>query len=268
MRLADKVVLVTGGGRGLGKGLVRELGRQGADIALTCHASVDGASEVVGELQQLGRRAVAIQADLTQVADARRAVAETLEAFGRLDVLVYNSGVDNPHPFLEISEADYDYVLDLNLKGAFFCAQEAARAMIAQGDGGAIVTISSIHGCLSLPKHAHYAASKAGMNQFVRTVANELGPYGITVNAVSPAMMHLEEYLANPDYDPDEWDPTVPLGRSGYPRDIAAAVTFLASSDASYITGTLIEVDGGLRTRSPHYGPNEATTYPNLRGGG
>jgi 3-oxoacyl-[acyl-carrier protein] reductase len=106
------------------------------------------------------------------------------------------------------------------------------------------------------------------MNQFVRTVANELGPYGITVNAVSPAMMHLEEYLANPDYDPDEWDPTVPLGRSGYPRDIAAAVTFLASSDASYITGTLIEVDGGLRTRSPHYGPNEATTYPNLRGGG
>lgn len=266
MRLANKVALVTGGGRGIGKALALELGREGADVALTYHSSARGASEVVDELHALGRCAIAIEANLAWVADARRAVTATVEAFGGVDILVYNAANHNPQPFLQVTEEQYNLTLDVNLKGAFFCVQEAARAMIAHGITGRIITISSVQGFLSRPNNIHYAASKAGMNHFVRTVANELAPYGITINSVEPGAIEVEFYFDRADgYDRDNWGPTIPLGRVGYPRDVAGAVIFLASADADYITGIVIRIDGGIMTRSPHYLPGETTTYPNRR---
>lgn len=266
MRLAGKVALVTGGGKGIGKGLALALGAEGADVALTYHASAVGAREVVATLEQSGRRAQAIPANLAKVADARRAVQATVESLGGLDLLVYNAGVTEPRPFLEMTEEHYDATLDLNLKGAYFCAQEAARVMIARGVRGSIVLISSLHGFLSFPGHTHYAASKAGMDQFVRTAANELGPYGIRINAVAPGMIEVEKYPeVFTNYDRNEWGPTIPLGRVGEPLDIARVVNFLASDEADYITGITIRVDGGIMTRSPHYPPSPITTYPDRR---
>jgi NAD(P)-dependent dehydrogenase (short-subunit alcohol dehydrogenase family) len=265
LRLSDTKALVTGGGRGIGKGLALALGRAGADVALTFNQSERGAREVVDELSRLGRRAVAIPADLSRVADAQHAVAATVEALGRIDLLVYNAGITDPHPFLEMDEAEYDATLDINLKGAFFCIQAAARAMIERG-GGRVVAIGSLHGSLSFPGHAHYAASKAGLEQLVRTVANELAPYGITANLVVPGMVEVEKTRDGPEpYDRAVWGTTIPLGRVGTPDDIAGAVMFLASPEASYVTAAVIRVDGGIMTRSPHYPPSGATTYPNLR---
>ena len=266
MRLDNKVVLVTGGGKGIGKGLAMDIGQAGADVALTYNASARGAQEVVEQLRKLGRRAIAIQANLGKVEDARHSVTATVEEFGRLDVLVYNAGITDPHPFLEMTEEEYDLTLDINLKGAFFCMQEAARVMIEKGICGSIVMISSGHAFLSFPKHAHYAASKAGMDQMVKTVANELAPYGIRINGVTPGMIEVEKYYDDDvieGYDPDKWGPTIPLGRPGYPRDISNATIFLASDVADYMTGSMMRVDGGLFTRSPHWGPK--CTYPNLR---
>lgn len=266
MRLTNKVALVTGGGRGIGKGLALELGREGADVALTYHTSANGASEVVDQLHTLGRQAIAIEADLARVADARRAVTTTVETFGRVDILVYNAAHEKGRPFFEMTEEEYDLTLDVNLKGTFFCVQEAARAMIAHGITGRIITISSVQGFLSRPGFSDYAASKAGMNHFVRTIANELATYGITINSVEPGMIEVEWYSEKiKDYDRDSFGLTVPLGRVGYPHDVAGTVIFLASPDADYITGTVIRVDGGLNTRSPHYLPGQATTYPNRR---
>jgi glucose 1-dehydrogenase len=266
MRLRDRAVLVTGGGKGIGRGLALALAEAGADVAVTYNRSRDGAERVVDEIRGLGRRALAIPADLSRVAEARRCVAAALEVLGRLDVLLANAGVTDPRPFLEMTEEEYDATLDLNLKGAFFCAQAAARAMIERGTAGRIVVISSLHAVLSFPGHTHYAASKAGLDQFVRTAANELGPYGITVNAVQPGMIEVEKYPdLFEDYDPAAWGRTIPLGRVGHPRDLAGAVLFLASSDADYVTGATIRVDGGIMTRSPHYPPAPTTVYPDVR---
>ncbi len=266
MRLANKVALVTGGGRGIGKGLALELGREGADVALTYHASVRGAGEVVEQLHALGRQAIAIEADLARVADARRAVMTTVETFGRLDILVYNAGNVNVYPFFEMTEKQYDETLDVNLKGAFFCVQEAARVMIERGITGRIITISSVQGFLGSPTFAHYAASKAGLNRFVQTVANELATYGITINSVEPGVIEIERHFEKYEgYDRVIFGSRIPLGRVGYPHDVAGAVIFLASSDADYITGTVVRVDGGLMTRNPTWEPGQVTIYPNRR---
>ncbi len=268
MRLLGKTALVTGGGTGIGKGLALALGREGADVAVTYYTSARGADEVADELRALGRSALTIKANLALVAEAQQAVAAAVETFGRLDVLVYNAGLSDPHPFLELTEEEYDATLDVNLKGAYFCAQAAARAMIAGGVGGSMVLVSSVHGTLSQPGFTHYAASKAGLEQLVRTVANELAPHGVRVNAVAPGMIEVERYFRTmPDYVRETWGKTVPLGRVGFPSDIAGAVVFLVSDDADFITGITIRVDGGALTRHPHFPPGTDTTYPNRRPG-
>jgi NAD(P)-dependent dehydrogenase (short-subunit alcohol dehydrogenase family) len=260
MKLAGKAALVIGGDRGIGKGIALGLGREGADVALTYFFTESGGRDTADQLAGMGRRALALPADVRIVAEAREAVASTVKALGHLDILVFNSGITDPHPFLDLTEEQYDATLDLNLKGAFFCVQAAARAMVAAGSAGAMVTISSVHDFLSFPEHAHYAASKAGMDQFVRTAANELAPYGIRINAIAPGMIDSQDRI-----DAATWGPTVPLGRPGYPSDIANAVIFLVSDDADYVTGTVLRVDGGMMTRSPHYPPSSPTTYPNRR---
>ncbi len=260
MKLEGKVALIIGGDQGIGKGIALGLGRAGADVALTSFFSESGGRDTAAQILALGRRAIAMPADVRIVAAARATVATTVQALGRLDILVFNSGVTDPQPFLDLTEEQYDGTLDLNLKGAFFCVQAAARSMVAAGLADSIVTISSVHDFLSFPEHAHYAASKAGLSQFVRTVANELAPYGIRINAIAPGLIDSQDRI-----DASVWGPTVPLGRPGYPDDIARAVVFLVSDDADYVTGTVLRVDGGIMTRSPHYPPNASTLYPNRR---
>jgi NAD(P)-dependent dehydrogenase (short-subunit alcohol dehydrogenase family) len=260
VRLANKVALVIGGDRGIGKGIVLGLGREGADVALTWFFTESGGQDAVDQLAAMGRRSIAIRTDARNPDESRAAVASTIASLGRLDYLVYNAGVGNFGPFLELAEDQYDGVLDLNLKGAFFAVQAAARAMVRDGVAGSIVAISSVHDFLSYPEGAHYAASKAGLSQLVRTIANELAPYDIRVNAIAPGMIDSQSTV-----DAEVWGPTVPLRRPGYPDDIARAAVFLLSDEASYVTGTVIRVDGGIMTRTPHYPPGAVTTYPDLR---
>jgi NAD(P)-dependent dehydrogenase (short-subunit alcohol dehydrogenase family) len=260
VRLVGKVALVVGGDRGIGQGIALGLGREGADVVLTWFVSERGGRETVQQLVAMGRRAMTVSADARHVAASRAAVAATIAAFGRLDCLVFNAGVTDPHPFLDLTEEQYDATLDLNLKGAFFSVQAAAQAMVRAGSGGSILAISSVHDFLSFPACSHYAASKAGLSQFVRTVANELAPHGIRVNAIAPGMIDSQSTI-----EADVWGPTVPLGRPGYPKDIARAAVFLLSEDAAYVTGTVLRVDGGIMTRSPHYAPGASTTYPDRR---
>lgn len=260
MRLSGKVALVVGGDRGIGQGIALGLGREGADVVLTWFFTERGGHETVDQLVAMGRQALTVPADARRVDASRAAVAATIEAFGRLDCLVFNAGITDPHPFLDLTEEQYDATLDLNLKGAFFGVQAAAKAMVSAGSGGSILAISSVHDFLSFPACSHYAASKAGLSQFVRTVANELAPYGIRINAIAPGMIDSHGTI-----DADVWGPTVPLLRPGYPEDIAQAAVFLLSDDAAYVTGTVLRVDGGIMTRSPHYPPGASTAYPDRR---
>jgi NAD(P)-dependent dehydrogenase (short-subunit alcohol dehydrogenase family) len=260
VRLSGKVALVIGGDRGIGQGIALGLGRDGADVALTWFVTERGGRETVHQLVAMGRRALTVPADARKVDASRAAVAATIEAFGRIDILVFNAGVTEPHLFLELTEEQYDATLDLNLKGAFFGVQAAARAMVRAGSGGAIVAISSVHDFLSFPECAHYAASKAGLSHFVRTVANELAPNGIRINAIAPGMIDSQGTV-----DADVWGPSVPLRRPGTPEDIARAAVFLLSHESDYVTGTVLRVDGGIMTRSPHYPPGASTTYPDRR---
>jgi NAD(P)-dependent dehydrogenase (short-subunit alcohol dehydrogenase family) len=241
MRLAGKTTVVTGSTRGIGRAIALGFASEGADVVVNGRDQA-AAEAVCFELRGLGARAVAQAADLGRVAEARRLVAAAVDAFGRLDVLVNNAGLFTRRPALELEEADWDQLLDVNLKGAFFCAQAAARAML--GRGGAIVNVSSDAAWSGgLNPCAHYAASKAGMLSITRSLAKELAPHGIRVNAIAPGMIETDmggtagATLAGL---------RIPLGRYGTPEEVAAAAVFLASDQASYVTGATLNLSGGL----------------------
>jgi len=241
MRLTGKVALVTGATRGIGRGVAVALAREGADVVVCGRDAAAGAA-VCAEITALGRRARFHAADLARVAEARGAVQSAHAAFGRLDVLVNNAGQFQRKPALEIQEEDWDGILDLNLKGAFFCAQAAARVMARRG--GAIVNMASDAAWSGgLNPCAHYAASKAGMLSITRSLAKELAGQGVRVNALAPGMIETEmggtagATLAGL---------AIPLGRYGTPAEVAAAAVFLASDESSYMTGAVLNLSGGL----------------------
>ncbi|MBI2941949.1 MAG: glucose 1-dehydrogenase [Chloroflexi bacterium] len=247
MQLAGKIALVTGGSRGIGRGISLALAEAGADLIVHYVRHADAAREVVAAAQQHGRRAVATQADLADSAAARRMVEESLAACGRIDILVCNAGSHRRTPFLEIGDDEWDWVLDLDLKAPFVVGQAVARSMIERGIAGRIVNIASISATEALPELTHYQCAKAGVWMLTRGMALELAPHGITVNSVSPGLTRTD-LTRRVTGDPDALGrrlSRIPLGRLGEPADIAGAVVFLASDAAGWITGSNILVDGG-----------------------
>jgi len=241
VRLRGKATAVTGATRGIGRAIALAFAREGADVLVNGRDAMAGA-RVCAEIEALGRRGVWHAADLGRVAEARGIVAAAVAAFGRLDVLVNNAGLFERKPALEMEEADWDRLLDVNLKGAFFCAQAAARAM--RGRGGVIVNVASDAAWSGgLNPCAHYAASKAGLVSITRSLAKELAPHGIRVNALAPGLIATEMGGTAGSTLPGL---VIPLGREGTPEEVAASTVFLASDEASYVTGANLNLSGGL----------------------
>ena len=243
MRLNGKVAAVTGAGQGIGRAIVLALAREGAAVIVS-DVNLQMAQETAREIQARGGRAVSLKVDVTERQDAEELAATAVREFGRLDILVNNAGVYPSAPIIEIREAEWDLVMDINLKGAFLCSQAAVRQMMVQCDG-VIVNVSSVDAKTRTSGNAHYAAAKAGVISFTRTLACEAAPYGIRVNAVAPGWIGTETLLKKSD----RWRQAIeeiPVGRLGTPEDVAEAVLFLASTAAGYITGEVLDVNGGM----------------------
>jgi NAD(P)-dependent dehydrogenase (short-subunit alcohol dehydrogenase family) len=245
--LEGRKALVTGAGIGIGQGIARELSGKGADVVLHYGVSRRGADDVVAEIQSRGGRALAVGGNLRQRVECERVVDEAAEFLGGLDILVNNAGVTRSQPFEETTEALYDEMFELNIKGYFFCAQRATRYLPEQR--GTIINITSVHGAGGFPNHAAYAATKGAVVMFTRSLAIELAPRGIRVNAIGPGVVEVPRYADMPGYTRDLGNQMVPLGRVGTPEDIGGAVAFLASDAASWITGDVLFVDGGTTAR-------------------
>jgi NAD(P)-dependent dehydrogenase (short-subunit alcohol dehydrogenase family) len=242
-----RVALVTGAGSGLGGAIALRFAEAGARVAAHYRASRGGAEALAERIG--GGRAIAIGGDLTKEPDARALVARTVDAFGRLDVLVNNAGAYPMARILDMTPAQWDEVIGANLTSVFLGTQAAARQMVAQGGGGAIINVTSIEADNPAPAHSHYNAAKAGAAMYTRAAAQELGAHGIRVNAVAPGLIWregLEE--AWPD-GVARFLEAAPLGRLGHPEDVADACLFLASPAARWITGASLTVDGGVMTR-------------------
>lgn len=257
MDLKGKVALVTGSSQGIGQGIVLRLAQAGADVVINYRSHPEGAEETLEKVRAIGGKcylaecpshAYSIQADLGSVDMVRELIAESIGHFGRLDILVNNAGIEKHAPFWEVTEADYDAVLNVNLKGVFFATQAFVQHLLEAKRTGKIINISSVHEELPFPNFTAYCASKGGMRMLTRNLAVELGPLGITINNVAPGAIEtpINTKLLNDPAKLGALLNNIPLGRLGQPQDVASLVTFLASSDADYITGSTFFVDGGL----------------------
>lgn len=249
-RLDGEVALVTGAARGLGRAISLALVDAGADVALGLR--VPGtADDLVGEIEAMGRRAMAVPMDVTDLDAIDAAVAAVVERFGRLDILVNNAGLGPANPAEAVTEADFDLTMDVNVKGTFFTSQAVGQVMIRQG-GGRIVNLSSQAGFVALPTEAVYCASKAAVSHLTKCLAVEWGQYGVTVNAVAPTFIRTDGTaadLADPAFRAEVTERIAGLHRIGEPVDVAGGVVFLASPAASLVTGTTLMIDGGWTAR-------------------
>jgi 3-oxoacyl-[acyl-carrier protein] reductase len=246
MRLAGKVALVTGAQQGIGRAIAVALAHDGADVGVNYLDDPSAAERVADEVRALGRRAIAVQADVSQAAGVHAMVRTLVDALGPPEVLVNNAGVFPRASFLDLEEREWDQVLDINLKGSFLCAQAVGRALVAAKRPGAFVNISS-SAVRGDPRGVHYSASKAGIVGLTRAMALALAPHGIRVNAIAPGLTD----TAQPRYGNTEEQIAarareIPLGRMAQPEEIARVAVFLTTSGADWITGELIHVNGGL----------------------
>jgi NAD(P)-dependent dehydrogenase (short-subunit alcohol dehydrogenase family) len=245
MRLAGKVALVTGAQQGIGKAIALAYGREGASVVLNYLDSQPGAEESASQIRAMGQRAVIIAGDVAQAVDIRRLV-EAGTSLGGIDILVNNAGIFPRVEFLDMTEAQWDEVLNVNLKGTFLCTQAVAQKMVERGRGGAVINLASGAAFRSSPRGVHYVASKAGIVGLTRAAALELASYRVRVNAIAPGITD----TAQPRYGMSEEElqaagRQVPLGRMGTPEDVADLAVFLASEESRHITGQTIHVNGG-----------------------
>ena len=260
--LEGKLVLVTGAGTGIGRGVALELARQGADVALHYASSAGGAHEAVEQITAMGRRATAIQGDLGVVAECRRVVDEAAAFLGGMDGLISNSGVTLTLGFFETTEEHYNWIYNLNARGEYFCVQQAAKHILARGEalrrqfpdrpwaGGSVVTVSSVHGLVGRPCHSVYAGTKGAINAFTRELAVELCPVHIRLNVLAPGTIEVPSYWkTNPNYTREAGDKTVPWGRVGLPQDVGYLAAYLMCDASEFMTGQVLYFDGGLTAK-------------------
>ncbi len=247
-RVSGVRALVTGSSKGIGRGVALRLAQEGADVVVNYNSDPGGAEEAVAEIRALGRTAVALKGNVGSVGDVRTLVAESAQALGGLDVLVNNAGIERHAPFWEVTESDFDAVLNVNLKGVFFATQAFVQHCRAAAQPGRIINMSSVHEELAFPNFAAYCAAKGGLRMLTRTLAVELGPLGITINNIAPGAIEtpINATLLNDPVKLGALKRQIPLGRLGTPGDVSALVVFLASAESAYVTGSTYVVDGGL----------------------
>lgn len=248
MRLQDRVAIVTGASRGIGRGIAVRLARDGARVLVNYASAEDAAREVVSEIESFGGEAWAYRADVGRKAEVDAMVEAVVERYGRIDILVNNAGICPFRDFLDIEEETWDRVQTTNLKGTFLCSQAVAKVMVERGIPGRIIAISSISAVGGGGQQAHYCPTKAGQDLLMKSMAIQLGPHGITCNTVAPGTIETDinrDDLASPakrEYMINR----IPLRRLGQPADLGGPVAFLASDDAAYVTGAFLLVDGGF----------------------
>ena len=252
MSLDSKVAIVTGSSSGIGRAIATELARQGAAVTINFHHGEDAANEVKAEIEKAGGRAQVIGADVSSLDGIQSLVDGTVAAFGRVDIMVNNAGMETRTSTLETTEKQFDTVIAVDLKSAFFGVQIAAKQMIAQGGGGRIINISSIHEDWPMPGNSPYCAAKGGVRMLTRTAGVELAPHGITVVGVAPGAVWtpIDAVTLSDPLAKARLEGAIPIGRVAQPEEIAAIVAFLASDAASYGTAATYTVDGGMMQAS------------------
>jgi glucose 1-dehydrogenase len=253
MSLENKVAIVTGGNSGIGKAIALEFARQGANVVIDYVCHPEATEELERQIAALGDQAIGVEADVSKIGDLQKLIDAAVGKFGHVDIMVNNAGIETRTSILDTSEEQYDKVLDVNLKSAFFGTQLAARQMVKQGGGGRIINMSSVHEDWPMPGNTAYCLSKGGMRMLTRTAGVELAPHNILVVGVGPGAVATPINLSTMN-DPalmSKLDAAIPMGRLAKPEEIATVVAFLAGDGATYITATTIFADGGLMQSSP-----------------
>jgi glucose 1-dehydrogenase len=247
-RLAGKVAVITGSSSGIGQGIALRFAAEGASVVIDYRSHPEAAEETRAKAESAGAKAIVVQADVSKLPDTENLVAQAWQQLGGCDILVNNAGVEKHAAFLDVTEADYDTVLDTNLKGAFFLTQAFVKRLSEAKKPGCVINISSVHEDMVFPNFSTYCASKGGMRMVMRDLAVELGPMGIRVNNIAPGAINTPINTALLADKPklDALLANIPLGRLGTPEDVAGLALFLASDDGAYVTGSTFFVDGGL----------------------
>ena len=247
-RLDGKIAAITGGSQGIGLAIAQRFAQEGADISFCYRSNKSGADSVVENIRKLGRKCADFQCDVGSAAEGQKFIADTVAQFGRIDILINNAGLERNADFWNVTEADYDAVLNVNLKGLFFITQAFVRHRINAKAGGKIINISSVHEELPFPHFTAYCASKGGVKMLTRNLSIELAPFGITINSIAPGAIEtpINTKLLNDPAKLNALLENIPLKRLGKPEDVASMAVFLASNESDYATGTTFFVDGGL----------------------
>ncbi len=248
MRLENKVAIVTGASSGIGEAIALAFAGEGAAVVVDYVGRPDAAQEVVEKIEGVGGRGLAVAADVSSPAEVEALIQKAVEAFGRLDIMVNNAGMERKMPFLETPFEVWQETLAVNLTGPWLGSQEAAKQMVAQGGAGRIINISSVHEDLAMPTNAPYCATKGGVRMLMRTLAVELAPHDITVNNIAPGAIEtpMDAPLKEHPDQMEELLSEIPLGRMGKPEEVASLALYLASDESSYVTGSTLFVDGGM----------------------